>query len=280
LLKGCRLQKRRACHDRAKRFCGFRVEKAAHSGGSGGANRPSLSSPRARPDPAARAGPGRRPRAHARAPRQGPLRAAEAGDRDPKAGPDRKRRIDARARRHARRSLRAPPGRGRIRADPAERQPPAESGPALEVLAAALRKAPLRRHVATALGLVGDPAAVPALARALEREKDAGNVEALAVALSRLKERDALAARARASPVGRAACLHALNHLDGGPEIVVEGFAQDSDDDVRAAVVDACRLDNLPLPAYEEAGERAGIMKDLADLTGGVAVDGAGRRIG
>jgi HEAT repeat protein len=126
-----------------------------------------------------------------------------------------------------------------------------------------------RRHLATALGLIGDRGAVPALVDALAGVKDRETVEAVAVALSRLGDdrgAEALEEKARSFPAGRPACLRALGWFANAGDVAL-AYRKDPDDAVRAAVVDVCARRKLPvLPQLEvddTTGEQTGIA--LAD---------------
>ncbi|MHC4931706.1 MAG: HEAT repeat domain-containing protein [Planctomycetota bacterium] len=151
-----------------------------------------------------------------------------------------------------------------------------ERGVSIQLLGGYLKRrsrAETRRHVATALGLIGDRIAVPFLVDALRKEKDPHALEAIARALSRLGPDDrafeALTGKAARSAPGRAACLDALGWLPNSAE-AVKVYAGDPDDAVRAAVVDALVRRKRPvLPDLEvddRVGERLGIA--LADSLG------------
>jgi len=151
-------------------------------------------------------------------------------------------------------------------------QPPASRAASVELLGELLarRTQPeTRRHLATALGLIGDSGAVPALAKALGVAKDPQAVEAIAVALSRLGDERgaaALMAKARSSPTGRPACLRALGWFPNAGDFVLP-YRNDADDAVRAAVIDVCVRRKLPvvpqLEVDDATAEQTGIA--LAD---------------
>jgi HEAT repeat protein len=155
----------------------------------------------------------------------------------------------------------------RLKRQPAE--PRAESVALLGELLGRRTRPETRRRLATALGLIGDPGAVPSLIQALDQSKDAETVEAIAVALSRLgDDRGAAALRRKATnfPPGRAACLRALGWFANAGDFALP-YRKDPDDAVRAAVVDVCVRRKLPVVPQLEVdgttGEKTGIA--LAD---------------
>ena len=152
-----------------------------------------------------------------------------------------------------------------------KRRSPAERAASLTVLTKALtssRNPTVRRHLATALGRIGDPRGVDALAAALAREKDERAARAQAVALGRIGGPEAIAALekvAAGKSVARADAVRALGPANGRIEFVIR-FAKDPHDAVRAAVVDALRtLGSESIPC-DDPGELQGIA--LADSIG------------
>jgi len=130
-----------------------------------------------------------------------------------------------------------------------------ERGPSLQVLLTSLRStrsAETRRHIATALRVIRDPAAITTLARAILKEKNPATAKAMALALGRIgKHESAVALRkaAETRPVARAAAIRGLGYLVGESEFVRK-FGKDRDDAVRAAVVDALiRLRSESVPS-------------------------------
>jgi len=149
-----------------------------------------------------------------------------------------------------------------------KRQPADRRAPSLEMLGEALgrrRRPETRRHLATALGLIGDRAAVPELADALRREKNPDVTGALAQALSRLQDERAIPVlkdKAEKRPAARAACLRALGWFPNTAGFA-SGHRDDDSDDVKAAVVEVLARRGKPvLPEHEVTdadGERFGI---------------------
>lgn len=123
-----------------------------------------------------------------------------------------------------------------------------------------------RRHLATALGLIGDTAALPALLKALRREKDEQTGEAIVLALVRLNDEGCvgeLATKARVSKNLRAACLRGLGHFGGGGEIVL-AYRDDPSDAVRAALIDAMVERGRPILPDLDPAEGLGPLAGIA----------------
>jgi HEAT repeat protein len=123
-----------------------------------------------------------------------------------------------------------------------------------------------RRHLATALGLIGDRAAVPALLKALKREKDETTTQAIVTALVRLKDERCvgeLATKARVSKSARAACVRGLGHFAGGGETVL-AYQDDPSDAVRAALIDALVQRRRPILPDLELDDRLGPLAGMA----------------
>jgi HEAT repeat protein len=145
-----------------------------------------------------------------------------------------------------------------------------ERGGSIQLLGDYLKRrsrAETRRHIATALGLIGDPMAVPFLVDALRREKDLRALEAIARALSRIGPDDrtfeALAGKAARYPKGRAVCLDALGRLPNSAE-AVQAYSGDPDDAVRAAVVDALVRRKRPILPDLEIDDRVDVRLGIA----------------
>lgn len=133
--------------------------------------------------------------------------------------------------------------------------------------ALARRRAPAtRRALATALGRIGDRAAVPRLLAVLVGERDPDVLAATAAALAALGDERAtepLLRRAAQVPAGRAACLRALGTFPNTAE-ACRAWANDPRDDVRAAVIDVEVAWRRPvLPEREEATE-VGVQEGVA----------------
>jgi HEAT repeat protein len=151
-----------------------------------------------------------------------------------------------------------------------KRKRPEDRGESLELLASFLtrRRDPVtRRHIATALGLIGDLRAGPPLRAALRKEKDDDVIAALASALARIKDADAfgdLLQKAHRGP-GRAHCVRALGALPNAAEAAYP-FRHDKDDGMRAAVVDVLVQRNRDiLPEFEiDAKAAVGVQFGIA----------------
>jgi len=123
-----------------------------------------------------------------------------------------------------------------------KRVSPSRRAPSIDLLGAFLQRRHdprTRIHLATALGLIGDKRAVEGLLGVLKKEKDDAAIEAIAGALGRLADERAYAGlldKVNRGP-GRAHALRALGGLPNGAEAAAP-FRRDSDDAVRAAVVD------------------------------------------
>ena len=137
-----------------------------------------------------------------------------------------------------------------------KKQPATERKPSIALLAKAARKS---AHAVTALGLIGDPSAVPALTALLSRYPGP-----VSTALSRIGGDAAVDAlrKGTGKPKTRAACVRALGY-HAGQEAFVRRFAEDAEDSVRAAVVDALARRKSPPWPRENPGELQGIA--LAD---------------
>jgi len=151
----------------------------------------------------------------------------------------------------------------------------AERAPSIQLLAKALRtsrSAETRRHIATAMGLMRDPTVAAPLASALGKEKNPRAAEAMAIALGRVGGAVAAVALRKAvegRPVARASAIRALGFQSGEADFVRK-FADDRDDAVRAAVVDALiRLgsENVPVgdPGVLQGVALADALARLAD---------------
>ncbi len=116
---------------------------------------------------------------------------------------------------------------------------------ALAYLGKALAKSkpPVRVHLATALGLIGDQDATPALIAVLQKTKDPAAVAAIAQALARLGDErapPALTTAARKLAHARGALLRALGTFPDGVAAVVayqNDTGPNNTDSVRAAIV-------------------------------------------
>ncbi len=149
-----------------------------------------------------------------------------------------------------------------------KKRPPAAREESVKLLGGFLsrrRRSETRRHLATALGLIGDRAAVPALLAVLHKEKDPLVLAAVAEALSRLHDEravDALKKKAQDSAPARSACLRALGWFESTGAFA-HAYRKDPSDDVKAAVVEVLARRNKPvLPEHEASGadgERFGI---------------------
>jgi len=123
-----------------------------------------------------------------------------------------------------------------------------------------------RRHLSTALGLIGDPAALPALLKALKREKDEQVGEAIVLALVRLNDESCvgeLATKARVSKILRAACIRGLGNFSGGGEVVL-AYRDDPSDAVRAALIDALVERGRPILPDLDSESRFGPLAGIA----------------
>ncbi|MEM8885710.1 MAG: hypothetical protein AAGD14_16715 [Planctomycetota bacterium] len=115
------------------------------------------------------------------------------------------------------------------------------------------RSETVRRHLCTALGLIGDPTALAALSGQVQSE-------AGAVALSRIGgEKAVMILRGgTARKESRAHCVRALG-FQADQEGFIRQFATDADDAVRAAVVDALVRSGSQDVPRENPGEMQGI---------------------